>query len=203
MKKISLFRLRFLLVAAIAFSVLYSCKKSDNGGGPSNTNTSGYSVSFKANGVQIKYTSETFATVAYTATNKLYTAILEGYHDYNTAGEDHIAILLYDSNPITTSTYQDPQKAVGANGNKVPQVLINYYKDASNNYISMGLFVDENGVPAAGTEAAVADAKVTITKLTSSSVEGTFSGTVFLSSDPSFQKKVVITDGKFTLKRLQ
>lgn len=54
-----------------------------------------------------------------------------------------------------------------------------------------------------GFEDAVADAKVTITKLTSTYAEGMFSGTTYLSTDASFKTKVVISEGKFVLKRLQ
>lgn len=201
MKNILFLRPAILLLAVAALSPFTGCKKGDKTGDPTGGGGN-YQVSFKANGTQVKYSSEAAAVLSYTTADKLYSAIFEGFRDYTSTTEDHIAIILFDTKAITTGVYQDPEKAADASGAKVPKVLINYFKDAANNYITMGTFVDENGNMPPGTGAAVADAKVTITKVTATTVEGSFSGTVFLSSDASFATKIVLTDGKFSLKRI-
>jgi hypothetical protein len=201
MKNMLFVRLVILLLAAGALLPFQGCKKGGQTANPAGGGGS-YEVSFKANGAQIKYTSEAAAVFTHTATDNLYSGLLEGFQDYNSTGGEHIAILLYDNKAIATGVYQDPEKAADASGTKTPKVLINYYKDAADNYISMGTFVDENGNMPPGTGTAVADAKVTITKVTATTVEGSFSGTVFLSTDASFGSKVTLTDGKFSVKRI-
>ena len=111
-----------------------------------------------------------------------------------------MGIFLFDQAAIAKGSYQDPQKTTNAGGDKIARVLINYYDDAGNGYLSMGAMVDENGTPLPGVTGVVADAVVTITDLSDGQVAGTFSGTLALATGTG---KVKITEGKFILKRLQ
>jgi hypothetical protein len=200
MKKAILQSLYLFLLTGICIFISSSCKKDDHKNSPDNAD---YYISFKADGVQKKYTNQAIASLGYSTQDKLYNSVLQGYQDFNTAGKSHIGIIIFDNTDITTGSYHDPQKAANADGNKISKVTISYYDDAGNGYLSMGPMVDENGNPLPGANGATADANVTINKLTSSAVEGTFSGTVFLSTDATFKTRIAITEGKFILKRLQ
>lgn len=204
MRKLISYRLFYFALVACIILVADSCQKGKNGSGNENT-TPEYYISFKANNVQKKYMSQALASLGYTAQNKLYNGVLQGYKNYTASAEEHVGIIIFDNSMVAVNTYQDPQKATSADGSKVPRVLLNYLDDAGNNFISAGPLTDENGqIPALpGVADVVADAKVSITRLTSSYVEGTFSGTTYLSTDASLNTKVVISEGKFILKRLQ
>jgi hypothetical protein len=193
------FYLSLLSVACVMVSS--GCKKSGNDG-PDHNNVD-YYISFKADGVQKKYTSQAIATLGYSSQDKLYNGILQGYPDPATAEKSHIGIVIFDNKAIAAGTYQDPQKAANGDGDKITKVMLNYNDEAGNGYLSMGAMVDEDGNPFPGANNVVADGKITVTKLTSTSIEGTFSGTTFLSTDATFNNKVAITEGKFILKRLQ
>lgn len=205
MKKLRFQRLITCVLIASFLLAAGSCKKNskeDNGEG----GTPKYYISFKANGIQKKYTNQALASLGHSAVNGLYNSVLQGYQDFNTTSKSHIAVVIFNNNIVTDgTTYQDPQKATNGNGGEVPKVLINYLDDAGNGYITLGALVDKDGhintMP--GSENLVADAEVSVTKLTTDYVEGTFSGTSYLSTDATFKTKVAITEGKFILKRLQ
>jgi len=173
------------------------CKKGDHDASPG---AADYYISFKVDGVQKKYTSQAVASLGYASQDKLYNAVLQGYQGAASATGAHMGIFLFDQAAIAKGSYMDPQKATNAGGDQITKVMINYYDDAGNGYLSMGAMVDENGNPLPGVPGAVADAQVTITKLSSAGVEGTFSGTLALATGTSTVK---ITEGKFILKRLQ
>lgn len=145
MKKLVFHRLfSFILIAsmAIAFS---SCQKGDSGNGPED-NTPEYYVSFKANGIQEKYTSKALASLGYSAQTKLYNDVLQGYHDYSgSQSKSLVGIIIFSNSAVAVSVYQDPEKATNADGSKVPRVLINYADDAGNLYITEDPVVNENG----------------------------------------------------------
>lgn len=205
MKKLACQRsLCYILLVALIFTAA-SCKKNngkddDNGANPE------YYISFKANGVQKKYINQALASLGRSSQDGLYNAVLQGYPETNVNSKSHIGIIIFNNSAVAANTtYQDPQKATNSNGSVVPKVLINYLDDAGNGYLTLGPMVDKDGhindIP--GSENIVADAKVSVTKLTNTYVEGTFSGTTFLSTDATFKTKIVITEGKFILKRLQ
>lgn len=193
----------FILIACIV-TVVNSCQKGENGIGLNN-NSSKYYVSFKANGVQIKYSSFTVAKLWYSDEHKVYNGAIQGYKNYNLSGKDQFGITLFSNSQFAVDTYQDPQKATNNGGAKLPQVLLTYLDNAGDDYHSAGLLVEENGdvLSLPGADDIIADAKVSITKITSTYIEGTFSGTTYLSTDDSYKTKVVISEGKFAMKRSQ
>ena len=200
----SLFRLFYLfLLAGSCIVIDEGCTKGDHGNSPDNQGTD-YYISFKVDGVQKKYTSQVAGSLGYSTQDKLYNGILQGYKDFSATEKSHIGIVIFDNVAITTGAYHDPQKANNVGGDNITKVMINYYDDTGNGYLSMGAMVDEDGNPLPGINGIVADAEVVITDLTSTMIKGTFSGTTFSSTDgASFKDKVVITEGKFILKRLQ
>lgn len=198
MKKILFQKLQYYLLSSFLILAFAGCKKGDNGGG--NPGSPQYYISFKANGVQEKYTSNAVSELSFVSQSKLYAAVLTGYSDAGVTTKSHIGIFIFDNNAVSAKTYQDPQKATSGDGSKVPSVMINYYDDAGVGYLSMGAMVDENGNLLPGVQNIVADAKTTITKITTSTIEGTFSGTVF---GTDLKTQISITEGKFILQRLQ
>lgn len=185
-----------VILTSFAF-LIAGCKKGDSGSG--NHVTPDYYISFSVNGVQKKYTNQAIASLSFSSQSKLYDGILAGYQLSTVTTKSHIGLFIFDNNAISAKAYQDPQKATAADGSKMTAVLINYYDDDGNGYLSMGPMVDENGNPLPGLNNVVADAKVTVTKITSGYVEGSFSGTL---ASTDFSSKIIITDGKFILKRL-
>lgn len=197
MKKSFLKRMCWLLAVAI---VLGGCHK---GNDSKESAVPEYYISFKANGVQKRYTGQALGSFGYSSQDVLYNGVLQGYSGTVSSDKEHIGIILFDNGAIAAgTTYQDPQKAINNSGAEVPRVLINYLDVDGNGYISMGPMVNKNGQinPFPGSDNIVADAKVSISKLTSSVVEGTFSGTTYLSTDATFKTKIVLTEGKFILK---
>lgn len=200
MKRLFLTRLTFsLLITSVL--MITGCGK--GGSGDKDGGTPEYYISFKANGVQKKYTGQAIASLGHSAQDGLYNAVLQGYKATAAdASKEHIGIAIFNNSAVSTGTYQDPQKATNNTGDEVPKVLISYMDTNGNGYLTMGGMVDKNGninsFP--GSENIVANAKVSVTKLTGSYIEGTFSGTAFLSTDANFKTKVSITEGKFILK---
>lgn len=200
MKRSIFYRLFYFALIASCILIINSCQKEDNGMGPDNNNSK-YYFSFKANGEQIKYTGFSTATLEPAAGDNLYGAVILTSRDYIYSDkEEGFIIIIWSNRPVSVDTYQDPQKATDNDGTKFPEVLLNYIDKAGNDHTSAGLVAYEDGhVP--GAEDAVADAKVSITKLTSTYIEGTFSGTTYLDIyDDGDKTKVVISEGKFKVK---
>lgn len=198
MKKILFKSLKHIAILSFCILLMAGCKKGDNGTG--NNVTPDYYISFKADGVQKKYTNQAIASILYSTQSKLNAGVFAGYQLANVTTKSHIGLFIFDNNAISAKAYQDPQKASAADGSKPPAIMINYYDDDGNGYLSMGPMVDENGNPLPGLNNVVADAKVTLTKITSSLVEGSFSGTV---ASTDLSTKITITEGKFILRRIQ
>ncbi|HWB93579.1 MAG TPA: hypothetical protein VG605_17080, partial [Puia sp.] len=78
-----------------------------------------------------------------------------------------------------------------------PQNTIFYYDSTAAGFLTMGAFADANGNVAL--PGVVANARLTISEMTSSYMKGTFSGTVYKSS--SLIQYYSITEGEFYLKR--
>lgn len=201
MKHLFFKHLPYLAVASFCIFLIAGCQKGNSNSG--DNATPDYYISFKVNGIQKKYTNQAIASISFSSQSKLYDGVFAGYQINNVTTKSHIGLFIFDNNDISAKIYQDPQKATAADGSKMTSVLINYYNDDGKGYLSMGPMVDENGNSLPGLSNVLADAKVTITTLTSGYVEGSFSGTLMLSTDATFQTRVAITEGKFILKRIQ
>lgn len=184
--------------------VAAGCGKERTGNsGDDDPDTASY-ISFKADGVQKKYTVQALVSTGHSAQNGLYNGVLQGYNLTLGANEEHIGIFIFSNTDLQTGVYQDPQKATNTDGEEVPVIMLNYIDATGKGYISMGAMADKNGVihSLPGSQNIVADAKLSVTKISKTFMEGTFSGTVFLATDATFSTKIAITGGAFKLKRL-
>lgn len=202
MKRFFSFRPIFFYLLAVTAILSSSCGKKSGGGSNDDGTNPDYYISFKANGVQKKYTGQAIASLGHSDQDGLYNAVMQGYKGTTGADKEHIGLVIFSNSAVAEKTYQDPQKATNDDGSEVPEVLINYIDETGNGYITLGPMADKNGQINSfpGSENIVADAKVSITKRTTAYVQGTFSGTAFLSTDAAFKTKVSITEGKFILK---
>lgn len=193
-------RVGFVLAVVVVVSTP-GCKKSgggSGGSGGSNSNGNGYYMKFKLNGVQTEFDSQPFAGISYSSQENIYTCVIAAYKDVNAGLKNTVAITLFSNSAIATGVnYNDPAKAKEANGDIMPQNTIFYYDSTANGYLTLGEFADANGnIPLPGV---VANAQLVITEMTSTSIKGTFSGTVYKSS--TLNTYYTITDGEFYLKR--
>jgi hypothetical protein len=190
---------KYLLVLMVPLLLAACSKKSDSS---SNGSGSSYYVSFDLNGVPTNYNFDDYGSQTYMADRKLYTDELLAYHGANSGLRNALTILIMTPQPLAANlSFRDPQKAVAANGDVLPQVAVNYYDASANGYISAGQLASASGtVPIAGV---VADAQVTITEFTSDYIKGSFSATVYKAGDISFRTYAQLTNGKFYVKRIQ
>jgi len=192
-----------LFVITIGFMItIAGCKKSNdtnNGSGSGDD----YYLKFKADGTQKEFKSQALITLL-AKKDGLYSAVLQGYKDFEGQGtKDELGMIVMTNDEIVQgNTFQDPQKATDKDGMPIPKLIMNFNDPSSNGYLSMGTLSDENGTVVLFPDV-VADAKLTISELTSGYAKGTFSGTVYLSTDANLKTKVKITEGEFYLKRLQ
>jgi len=188
---------RSLLYLAAILPVLFSnCKKSSSS--PGSGSSSAYYMRFKMNGSSVEYNSQAFAEISHLTSNNLYSCVMAAYKDVNAGAKNAITITVFSADPIAAGVgYNDPLKAQGS-GAIVPETTIFWYDPTGAGYLTAGSLSDNTGnTPIAGV---VANAKLTITELTSAYLKGTLSGTVYRSD---FATSEVITEGEFYLKRSQ
>jgi hypothetical protein len=199
---------RFLkTIAIIAFSSMMAitgCKKTNDANNNNPGSGTDYFLKFKADGTQKEFKSSALIQLLKKNNDGLYSAVLEGYKDYAGQGtKDELGMIILSDDPIVQgSSYQDPQKCVNVNGDTLTKLIMNFNDPSNNGYLSMGTLADKNGVITLFPNV-VADAKLTISELTSDYAKGTFSSTVYLSTDATLTTKINITDGEFYLKRIQ
>ncbi|HVS95013.1 MAG TPA: hypothetical protein VHE54_00955 [Puia sp.] len=183
-----------LLLASLA---LAQCRKSGGSSNGNNGNPNGYYMRFRLDGAAVSYTSDPNATLSFLSAEGLYNGALATYSNINNGAKNAVIITLFSASAIAANVpYSDPQKARQTNGTQVPQAVVFWYDSTGVSFLTAGTFVDANGN--VSLHGVVADAKVTITELTATSVRGTFSGTVYR---PDFAVSRVISDGEFYLKR--
>jgi hypothetical protein len=192
-------RLASFSALALLLFTFSMCKKTNSNGGGSG-NSGGYYLKFNLNGTAVDYESSAAAELNKLNSDGLYSAVLEAYKDFTIGSTtNEITITLFSANPITTTTYEDPHKADETNGSQVPQAEVFWEDSTATGYLTAGALADSNGnIPIAGM---VANAQVTITELTSTDLKGTFSGTLYNSTN--FTVVEAITNGEFYLKRTQ
>jgi hypothetical protein len=166
--------MRNKILLFICFSVFFfsSCSKSSS----SNSSTAADNT-FTATIDGTDMTFNISAQAIVTNQTDAYGITLIGYHDQNTTNPTMMTIMLLGTNAITTGTYTP----VSENGGTEATI---FFTQGSNAYAA-----DLNN-PTTQT--------VTITSLTSSSVQGTFSGKIVVETGGSGTK--TITNGKFNLK---
>jgi hypothetical protein len=199
MNRSSIIRVASLAGLTLLATTLSQCKKSSSSNGGSG-NSGGYYLKFNLNGAPVDYESEAAAELNKVNSDGLYSAVLEAYKDFTIGSvTNEITITLFSANPIAATTYEDPHKADETNGSQVPQAEVFWEDSTATGYLTAGALADSNGnIPIAGM---VANAQVTITELTSNDLKGTFSGTLYNSTNFTIVES--ITDGEFYLKRTQ
>ena len=131
-----------------------------------------YEMSFKANGTLVDYKTEGGLTASFNKTDNQYITIFHG-EDANS----FINLSIYDDKPTSETSYSGYSVL---NSSITYGVFIGYTDDSGTIYTQAG-----------------GDIIITVNSITTDSASGTFSGTLNASGKP----ELVITDGKFTLKR--
>lgn len=184
----------FLLVLIYCVS---GCKKNGDADGDGPDDAEFY-ISFNANGVKADYRSNAFTQLLPISPKKLYSGVLQGYGDFTVTDKNLMSIVIWSENPIVSKTYRNSENAVNSDNDKVPQILITYLDKDKNSYLSQ----TNLGLNIPPFDKIVSDVQVTITAVDQNRVSGTFSGTLYKTTDATFSSTVKITDGKFNLKRL-
>jgi hypothetical protein len=188
-----------LLFVMLAITIIAGACKKDNGDGGDDGNPDGsnYFIEFKANGEQQKYTSNALSQIMAPGSDQLYSGVLQGYGEYpDNADKNLLSIIIWNTEPITTSTYLNDNWVEKSDESQVPQIVMNYIDANKNAYLSQKVLI---AIPPF--DKVVSDVKVTISDLGQDHISGTFSGTLYSVTDATFSTVVKITDGKFNLKK--
>ncbi len=161
-----------VIAVLLSAGTIASCGSS--GTGPSFTGN--LFLQFKANGTPVDFTVQASLMASFADTGSQHDALISGYDA--TSG---LSLVVFDGAAITTGTYSGYTLDTGAGF--VKGVLITYY--------------DSHGSYGSGNQNPV-NAIVTITSITSTRVQGTFTGTV---SPAAGTPAVAITDGQFVVQR--
>jgi hypothetical protein len=211
MKKIIFSQSYLVLIVILISGLISSCKKGEG------TGLTKYYIKFKANGVQKQY-SPTLALVEGAPTS----GILNYTYSFGGAtgpDKDAIAILLYTTEPLSTTTYYGRKEipiSSFATGSEVP--LIVYTDNDQREFQSLnqpGYTVNAAGLvtaPEAFANKTYINWEVTVSDVQKDYVKGTFSGFVYpvndwadfaLNGDQTYvNDKMAITDGEFYIQRL-
>ncbi len=193
---LSSLRAGLILLLALVL-VAGGCKK-DNGNDEGEGDTE-YYMRFKVNGSQVEYKSNLVAQVFPVSNKALYSCVLQGFEKFPEEGDkNHLGIIIWDEIPITNNTYRNDENTENSDGNEVPQVVVTYLDSDKTGYLSHGV----PPVPVPPLDNIISDVQIAITELTASRITGTFSGTLYKTTDGTFSSTIVVTEGKFRLKRL-
>ena len=130
-----------------------------------------YEMSFKANGTLVDYKTEGALVATFTNTDNQFLGVFSGY-DANS----NMGLQVYSDAAISEMSYS----GYTTSGFVLVGVLMGYQDTSGTLYSQAG-----------------SDVVINISKITDTSVSGTFSGTLKASG----KADMVITDGKFTVKR--
>ncbi len=131
-----------------------------------------YEMSFMANGTKVVYTLEAALVATFAEEGDQYLGTFVGYDS-----DSNMDIEVFDSQAISKKEYS----GYTTSGTILVGVLMSYDDSTGTLYSQAG-----------------DDVVVTITSIAYASISGTFSGTLKASGKPD----MVITDGKFTVKRI-
>lgn len=200
MVKINFSRTFFrFFMPVLAITLLVSgCKKGNNDDdGENNGGDNEYYVQFKTNGTSFTYKSNAIGQIMAKSNDNIYSCVLMGYNNFVEADKSLISLVIFSEEPISAKTYKNADFAEKADESMVPQLLITHYDASKTSYLSMGIPV--SAVPPF--DKIVSDAQVNITEIGNDNIKGTFSGTVYKTTDATFTQTLKITEGKFNLKK--
>lgn len=173
----TIFRNIFLLALTITLTLAGCSKKGD--GGP---DSGDYYFKFTVGSQSYNYTANSYAT--FSTADDIYLAGIGGFEDMSVGTKNVASVLVGSLNTITQSTYAGLVYP-GSDGN-TPKVFFSWIDGNGKTYSS--LYQDN------------ATNTLTITRLSSSSVSGTFSGKIY---DISASGSAAITySGEFYVKRV-
>jgi hypothetical protein len=190
MKKI--IQTTFLAIAlAAVLTSLYSCNKQSDIINNSNNNTNQYYVKFKVDGTEIKY-DYTGSTLNSVNSNGEYGTAISGQKSEFEYNKNGLAYVISTISPATiNTTYTNYQSSVPGYV-KAPAYVMGWYDNNGNFFGAWGDLFASAGV--------TSDAKVKLTAITSTSLRGTFSATVYKEINGASAKHL-ITDGEFFVRR--
>lgn len=132
-----------------------------------------YKMKFKANDTMVEFRTQASLTASYGQSGSQYNALFTGYD-----AESNMSLQVFDSKPIEEATYS----GYVLSGSAFVGALIGY-QDKSGTLFTQG--------------ANNSNATINLTEITSTTVRGTFSGTLKASGKPDIQ----ITNGEFFVWR--
>jgi hypothetical protein len=135
-----------------------------------------YYIRFLANGTLIEYTNQLVLIAGFGQATGIYTGTVSGANDLSS----NIGLQIYNNSPIVEGIYS----GYGIIDNAVVGVIIGYTEKNS------GVLFSSGGGPNV-------DATVEISELTSTSLRGTFKGTLLATG----RSNISITDGSFFVRR--
>lgn len=162
---------RIIYVFISSFCILCSCSKSDN------ANPSG-SITASIDGTNVVFGTEAFALNQ--QNSGIYALIITGFQGAVNSS-NQITIGIGGTSPVTTKTYTD------------------VFDPSEDDEVSFVFTQQPGNITYGANGEAPNTATVTITSLTSSKVEGTFSGGVVLVSGSGSPASHTITNGRFNL----
>lgn len=156
----------------LAGALLSGCGSSTEPGGNGNGQ---YYMRFRANGTLVEFTQQASLLAASSQSGTQYVMVISGFN-----ANSNFSISLFDNAAITAKTYTGYPNLVtgGVNG-------------------ALFAYEDDNGVVYSG-GAGTINHSATLTEITSSTVRGTFQGTVKGGGGPD----VSITSGEFYVQRV-
>ena len=177
----------FILATILAVS---GCKKDgvDNdseGEGGENE----FFMSFKADGADIEYKSNTITQLLPVSDKGLYSCILQGYKDFPATDDHLMSLIIWSRDPIATKTYRNAVNVVNTDDDEIPEIVVTYLNGDDAGYLSQNIFLP--AIP--GYEHVVTDAEITLSEINDGYITGTFSGTLYKSTDATFTTTVKIT----------
>ncbi|MGC4038818.1 MAG: hypothetical protein QM764_22870 [Chitinophagaceae bacterium] len=189
----------FLALFFLFAVTIPGCKKEDNPGGGEDS-PGNYYIKFKADGQQKTFEKDAVSLFNASDADTLFSTILGGGLEENNNKSNFFAILLGTSKPVVTGdTYVNFLPA--PSGSVMAEALGFTYNDADKK--SFADFGDGISYFLYGVHS---DGHLQITELTTEYAKGTFSGLLFnvdTSIAPSSAERILITEGKFYLKRVQ
>ncbi len=187
-----------MMSALFLLAVLSGCKK-DSGGDEDDDDETEFYVRFKANGVQKEFKSMASAQVFPVSNKAVYGSVIQGYQDFNSSNKTHLGIIITNESALAATAYRNSVYVQNSDGDKLPQLLLSYPDEKGDGYISISTPTTQ--IPPF--DKVVSDAVVNITTINNNRISGTFSGTVYLSTDATLATTVKITEGKFNVSVLQ
>ena len=156
-----------ILMFSIALLLILDSCTKDQNG------VSGYVVQFNANGKKVEFTVQASLVAAFANSGTLYDGIFTGY-----TASSNISLQVYDNKAISETTYSGYMLV----GSTFVGALIDF-QDTDGTIYTQGT--------------SNSDATVTITKITATTVTGTFSGTLKANGKPD----MIISQGQFYVLR--